>query len=208
MEDEGANPRERGSPYSPSKALEEEEQMDWTANLHGVKPLYNEPPSTQEEEGAPNIEQQQQADVLDVPPAGPDVPAEGVGGAGGGGAGDVQQRVKNYLQSCKEKNVAEIKKRMGDDIITYNAISSQNRKSSAAANLLGGEKKMSPALSSLVEIGDGRILSGGLQTAISTKRIVCTSFDKEWRCLRCGIHGQEPAFKIRGRPTAPVRYRL
>jgi hypothetical protein len=42
------------------------------------------------------------------------------------------------------------------------------------------------------------MLSGGLRLAISAKKIICTSFDNSWKCLRCGPHSQEEAFKIRG----------
>jgi hypothetical protein len=47
-------------------------------------------------------------------------------------------------------------------------------------------------------LGDGRFLSGGLQLCISAKKTVSTSFDINWKCLRCGQHKQEEAFKIRG----------
>jgi hypothetical protein len=94
--------------------------------------------------------------------------------------------------------VEEIKVRMGEDYMCYSSIAGLVKKASEAPDLLGGTKKAAEMCRGLVEIGDGRILSGGLQLAISTKRIVCTSFDRDWKCLRCGTHGQEPAFKIRG----------
>jgi hypothetical protein len=52
-ENSDLDPEIRGSPYSPSNALEEEERMDWSANLTGTKELYERPPSTLQEEGAP-----------------------------------------------------------------------------------------------------------------------------------------------------------
>jgi hypothetical protein len=38
------DPEGGDSPYSPSKALEEEERMDWSANLTGTKELFERPP--------------------------------------------------------------------------------------------------------------------------------------------------------------------
>jgi hypothetical protein len=50
---------------------------------------------------------------------------------------------------------------------------------------MGGEPDHLPVVEGLVEIGDGRILSGGLKIDIGAKKIVCCSFDSEWRCLQC-----------------------
>jgi hypothetical protein len=80
----------------------------------------------------------------------------------------------------------------------YDAITSSNRRSTLASNLLGGEAKQVHGLKSMAELGDGRLMSGGLQLAISAKKIVCTSFDSQWKCLRCAQHLHEEAFKIRG----------
>jgi hypothetical protein len=40
------------------------------------------------------------------------------------------------------------------------------------------------------------VLSGGLK--IGAKKVVCCSFDLEWRCLQCEHHNSRPAFKING----------
>jgi hypothetical protein len=58
------------------------------------------------------------------------------------------------------------------------------------------------ALQGFVDLGDGRIMSGGLQLDMMNKKIVSTSFDAEWKCLRCGKHGDQPAFKTRGIPDS------
>jgi hypothetical protein len=39
-----------------------------------------------------------------------------------------------------------------------------------------------------VELGDGHIMSGGLQLDMMNKKIMSTSFDAYWKCLRCGEH--------------------
>jgi hypothetical protein len=53
-------------------------------------------------------------------------------------------------------------------------------------------------LRGLVEIGDGRILSGGLRNDIAERKVVSTSFDEDWRCLACSHPHNGPAFKVRG----------
>jgi hypothetical protein len=50
----------------------------------------------------------------------------------------------------------------------------------------------------MAELGDGRLMPGGLQLAITAKRIVCSSFESQWKCLRCSQHLHNEAFKIRG----------
>jgi hypothetical protein len=80
----------------------------------------------------------------------------------------------------------------------YDAITDANRRASTAYNLLGGDPHQVYGLKSLAELGDGRLMSGGLQLAISAKKIVCASVDNCWRCLRCAPHQHEEAFKIRG----------
>jgi hypothetical protein len=97
---------------------------------------------------------------------------------------------------AREKMVNEIRARMGEDTMCYDTISSLNKRSTLAPDLLGGPKGPDKTLRGLVDMGDGRV-PGGLQLNFSSKRIVCTSFDRDWKCLRCGGHGQEPAFKIR-----------
>jgi hypothetical protein len=96
--------------------------------------------------------------------------------------------------------VDKIKQRLGPDSNIYNAIKSGRTKSTAARNLLGSENSSIPAYSppGLVDLGDGRILSGGLECDIQKRRTFCSSFDQDWQCLGCGPHGGHAAFKIRG----------
>jgi hypothetical protein len=91
-----------------------------------------------------------------------------------------------------------VRKRLDSEIMLYDAILDANKRAMAANNLLGGPTEQAQGIKSLAELGDGRFLSGGLQLCISAKKTVSTSFDTNWRCLRCGQHKQEEAFKIRG----------
>jgi hypothetical protein len=63
---------------------------------------------------------------------------------------------------------------------------------------LPGLKNPAYTPTSLVDLGDGRILSGGLECDMQKKRTICSSFDQNWQFLSCGPHGGHPAFKIRG----------
>jgi hypothetical protein len=96
--------------------------------------------------------------------------------------------------------VERIKKRLWQDNNVYNAIKSRRNKSTLARNLLGSESTANPAYTppSLVDLGDGRILSGGLECDMQKRRTICSSFDQNWQCLGCGSHGGHSAFKIRG----------
>jgi hypothetical protein len=87
---------------------------------------------------------------------------------------------------------------MGNETMLYDAITGSTLRSTSASDLLGGDLAAVEGLKNLVELGDGRILSGGLQLQISAKKVVCTSFDINWACFRCGPHEQQNAFKIRG----------
>jgi hypothetical protein len=124
--------------------------------------------------------------------------------AGPSGAGQqpnssipLTDRVNQFLGKAKDKSVAEIRSRMGKDMLVYEAISASNARATNALNLLGIKKNTVPTGKSFIELGDGRIMSGGLQLDMSNKRIVCTSFNAEWICLRCPAH-KEPALKMRG----------
>jgi hypothetical protein len=90
--------------------------------------------------------------------------------------------------------------RLGPDSNIYNAIKSGRSKSTLARNLLGSENSTNPAYSPpcLVDLGVGRILSGGLECDMQKRRTFCSSFDQDWQCLGCGPHGGHAAFKIRG----------
>jgi hypothetical protein len=72
------------------------------------------------------------------------------------------------------------------------------KQDTVANNLMEGEPVQLPHMDGLVDIGDGRILSGGLKIDIGEKKVVCCSFDSEWRCLQCEQHKERSAFKIRG----------
>jgi hypothetical protein len=132
------------------------------------------------------------------------------GGVGSGGKGDrvadgeggsktpLALKVTNFLERAKEKTVTEIKTRIGRDMLIYDAISASNSRATTAMNILG-EKSADPVrCAGFLDLGDGRIMSGGLQLDMTNKRIVSTSFTPEWKCLRCPQHTSEPALKMRG----------
>jgi hypothetical protein len=107
-------------------------------------------------------------------------------------------KVTNFLGRAKEKIVTEIKTRMGRDMLIYDAISASNTRAASAANIMGGKSADPVQGPSFLELGDGRIMSGGLQLDMTNKHIVSTSFTADWKCLRCPQHSGEPALKMRG----------
>jgi hypothetical protein len=111
----------------------------------------------------------------------------------------IQERVKFYLEAkAKEKNSSLIRERLGPEIIVYNSIQERYQRERGADNLLGGGRVAMPPMEGFVDIGDGRVLSGGLKIDIGAKKVVCCSCDQDWQCLRCEQHKTRPAFKIRG----------
>jgi hypothetical protein len=95
-----------------------------------------------------------------------------------------------------------MKDRLGKDLNIYAAIAAHSRRTASAANLLGGASSTPPQMPGLIDLADGRVMSGGLQLDLVKKKTVCTSFNADWTCLRCGEHGAAPAFKIRGIPDS------
>jgi hypothetical protein len=142
------------------------------------------------------------------PPAKSGRAAGCAGGHPGGGATppeeaakaeEVQGKVKRYLEGiAKQRNVNLIRERLGPDNIVYNSIQERFKQDTVASNLMGEEPVQLPHMDGLVDMGDGRILSGGLKIDIGEKKVVCCSFDSEWRCLQCEHHKEKSAFKIRG----------
>jgi hypothetical protein len=85
--------------------------------------------------------------------------------------------------------------------MVYSAIQVNTKRANVAADLLGGPKSNVENMRGLVDIGDSRILSGGLKIDIVDKKVVCTSFDQEWHCLACNHNNNRSAFGVRGRAT-------
>jgi hypothetical protein len=98
--------------------------------------------------------------------------------------------------------VEEIRRRLGPDDMVYSAIRAEKKRDTVASNLLGGNPEEAASIPGLVEIGDGRILAGGLKIGIADKKIVCCNFDEEWRCLGCNHLTRRSSFKLRGIPDA------
>jgi hypothetical protein len=47
----------------------------------------------------------------------------------------------------------------------------------------------------MIEMGDGRMLSGELKLSISSKKIITSSFDNNCLCLNCDLHKSRPALR-------------
>jgi hypothetical protein len=47
----------------------------------------------------------------------------------------------SFLAKAHEKNVSDVRERLGEDAMLYDAITWANRRSTVASNLLGGEPK-------------------------------------------------------------------
>jgi hypothetical protein len=107
-------------------------------------------------------------------------------------------KLLSYLEAKRREAAAEISKRMGQDMIVYNSIRASDHRSTMASDLLGGSKRMIALPPGVVEIGDGRILSGGLKVDIAERKIISTSFDADWRCIACNHPSDHPAFKFIG----------
>jgi hypothetical protein len=98
----------------------------------------------------------------------------------------------------RKKRADDIKLRLGNNIMAYESIRAHNANDTKASNLLGANSTYSTFLPGMVEMGDGRMLSGGLKMALTDRRIITTSFEYNWTCLRCDNHHDRPALKLRG----------
>jgi hypothetical protein len=185
----------QGSPYSPSQSVESMDTGDdWTPNLAGVKELFAAPPpSTIKEEGVPGSTEPAMVPPPPLPPPPPPPPQ-----IDAGGSGDLFQRAKEYIQKIKAKNVAEIKSKMAKDKLAYYSIRARNAREMTSCSLTDGRQLVYTPLEGMVEMGECRLMSSGLKLDLKKKRIVTTSFNKDWSCLACGPHGNLPAFNVRG----------
>jgi hypothetical protein len=135
------------------------------------------------------------------------VPPGSMGSGNGGGEGGVRAggssegdgskiplalKVANFLERAKEKTVTEIKTRMGRDMLIYDAISASNSRATTAMNILGAKTADPVQGAGFLDLGYGRIMSGGLQLDMTNKCIVSTSFTADWKCLRCPQHTSGP----------------
>jgi hypothetical protein len=83
----------------------------------------------------------------------------------------VGEKAKAYLDKKRKECENEIRRRLGPDDIVYNSVQVRSKKSSLAKELLGGSVRYIENLSGLVEIGDGRIMSGGLKIDLSEMKV-------------------------------------
>jgi hypothetical protein len=107
-------------------------------------------------------------------------------------------RTKAFLEKAHRQNVSSIREQLGEDYIVYDAINAAKIKASTVRNLTAGGAFRAPAIPGFVELGDTRILSTRLTLDLSSKKVISTSFNYEWKCLNCGPHGGSEAFKVRG----------
>jgi hypothetical protein len=85
-------------------------------------------------------------------------------------------------------------KHSGDEGQTGQGLKHLRRHRSSQSPKLYGSKpswwssSTPPAMSGLIDLADGRIMSSGLQLDLVHKKTICTSFNADWTCLRCGDH--------------------
>jgi hypothetical protein len=190
-----ATAKERGSkdegPYSPSAAMEDMD-VDW------------EPSSAEREEAPTNgtlsadprgADGQNTSASGNMPPA--DKPLAATGAEDGSGA-NIQLRAQEYIKEVKAKHVADIKAKLGKDMLAYQTISAHNFRDRSATMLGSGLKQQGTVLEGMVDMGKGRLLTGGLKLDLKKNRIITTNYNTDWSCLMCGPHGSRPAFNVRG----------
>jgi hypothetical protein len=195
---EKRNRKKDQEPYSPTAAAEE---MDWESSLQGVKPLF-EPLSPNRKDREMPVDKQAKKDAESG-----DSSSETDSNSDNNSSSEeeesnssendemrkakeeaekLQAKVSTFLDKKKKADaVAEITRRLGQDIVVYNAIQAGCSRSTAASNLMGGKKATIPLPTGIVDSGDGRVLSGGLKINMADHKVISTSFDSEWRCLAC-----------------------
>jgi hypothetical protein len=206
----GEKAKDEDEPYSPTSAAEE---MDWESNLPGVKPLFDPPsPNRKDREGpeekgakgesssgsssgsnsdtddlanssSSDEENEDESDKQhDESGKKKDYTAE----EDQAKKEELQEKVKSYLEKKKKNdNMMEIRRRIGQDLMMYNAIQAGCARSTAADDLLGGRRSTIPLPPGIVDNGDGRVLSGGLKIDMADRKVISTSFDSDWKCLAC-----------------------
>jgi hypothetical protein len=111
---------------------------------------------------------------------------------------DMAEKARHYIQTAKVKMAEDIKKHLGKEHLTYEAFNNSNKRAMAAYNILGENLAQALEVKGWIALGDGRFISGRLNMALNTWRIISTSFNNDCTLLSCGQHGSRQAFKIRG----------
>jgi hypothetical protein len=70
---------------------------------------------------------------------------------------EVAARANAYVRGTR---IAEMKTRLGNEVMLYDSIRSHNIRAPKARNMQGSEAKLSPYQDGMLECGDGRLLSG------------------------------------------------
>jgi hypothetical protein len=200
-------------PYSPSQSIE---PMDTSQYLDGVRNLFNAsalqeeaklpvpPPDEGTKTGGTTTTDKTATEPPAADPRGADGGGNQDGPADPRGAGDQSEeedaiaKSKAYIAKIKAQHIAEIKCKIGKDMLAYESIKAHNARDSMSFNI-GGDGGVGPAaLEGMIEMGERRILAAGLRFDMKAKRVVSSSFNADWTCVQCGAHGTKPAFKIRG----------
>jgi nucleotide-binding universal stress UspA family protein len=212
-------------PYLPTAAAEE---MDWESSLQGVKPLF-EPLSPNRKDREKPVEKQakkasESGDSSSETDSNSNSNSDSSSDEENSDSSDneemrkakeeaekLQAKVSTFLDKKKKADaVAEITRRLGQDIVVYNAIQAGCSRSTAASNLMGGKKSTIPLPTGIVDSGDGRVLSGGLKINMADHKVISTSFDSDWRCLACAHTHTRPALTRPGADTnsSPLAFML
>jgi hypothetical protein len=83
----------------------------------------------------------------------------------------------------RKQQQAEIKSRLSKDMMAYEAIRASNIRATKAASLLGGPPLLAPVMPSMIEMEDGRMMSGELKLALSSKKIITTTASTMTGCV-------------------------
>jgi hypothetical protein len=195
----GTTASDRGrEAYSPTSARE-----DWEKNLPGVSTMFNPPPThARQEKVVPEGGNATEGKQPEAPKTNATVGSGGDGGGGNGGDGDTKTEdvsaITKSAEFVRKKRSEDIKARLGKDHMVYYSIRYSNLRDSKADNLLGTQPTYLQGMARMVEMGDGRLLSGGLKMALTDKRVITMSVGMDWTCLRCEQHQVRPALRLRG----------
>jgi uncharacterized membrane protein YgcG len=198
-----------------------DEGMDWSDNLHGIKELYEEGRQLElKAVAAAGTGNTQQGGEATVPPPALETQPDGaqVGGAAGSSGGvppesaggtpleeeeedSAFRRAKEFLNRQKEDNIAKIKAGLGDKYLAYDAIVAARRRNLATPHLLGGETAAIPDTGSFLSNGDGRNLLAHMEVNLGQRRVTSYSFNPNTFMCKCqGEHSSRIIAGGRGGP--------
>jgi hypothetical protein len=71
------------------------------------------------------------------------------------------EMAKEYIKKVKAKHVADIKAKLGKDMLAYDTIRAHNARDRMGTQLSTAAKHTAAALEGMVEMGEGRLMTGG-----------------------------------------------